>query len=145
MQVGLSGIHPGIYGAVQELFQQMDPGQPDLQILYDGLLDIFEGSEPEGLDRTTVLSHITNLGLADIVSRLASERLYIHAGFARPDADPDKVLEGWKSFWDQWDKGRLREDIDAALSALRLSLTPENEDRMLALQQIKMDKDTGAA
>jgi DNA primase len=137
--------HPGIYGAVQDSFLQLDPGQSDLRILYDALLNMFDGSEPEGLDRTTILSHITSHGLADIVSRLASERLYTHAGFARPDADPDKALEGWKSFFDQWDKGRLREDIDAALAALRLSLTPENEDRILALQQIKMEKDTGSA
>lgn len=135
--------HPGIYPSIHEQFHQLDAGQPELQRVYDALHDLFEGLEPEALDRQAVLGHITALGLADIVDRLASERLYIHAGFARPDADPEKVLEGWKSFWGQWDNGRLREDIDAALAALRASLTPENEDRIRALQQIQMDKDTG--
>lgn len=141
--------HPNIYGLVQDSVHQMSPGTPELQKLYDGLLDIFDGSgadlEDEGVDRIAVVAHLTDLGLADIVDRLASERLYIHAGFARPDADPDKVLEGWKSFWDQWDKTRLVEDIEAAKQALRASLTPENEDRMIALQQMQMDKDAGAA
>ena len=137
--------HPGIYPSVHESFLQLDPGQAELQRVYDALHDLLEGLEPEALDREAVLRHITALGLADIVDRLASERLYIHAGFARPDADPEKVLEGWKSFWGQWDNGRLRDDIDAARAALQASFTPENEDRILALQQIQMDKDTGTA
>ncbi len=137
--------HPGIYPSIHESFLQLDPGQAELQRVYDALHDLLEGLEPEALDRTAVLRHITALGLADIVDRLASERLYIHAGFARPDADPERVLEGWKSFWGQWDNGRLRDDIDAARAALQASFTPENEDRILALQQIQMDKDTGTA
>lgn len=141
--------HPDIYGSVQDSVHQIVPDTPELQALYDGLLDLLDTSDGDlgggGLDRTAVVAHLTGLGLADIVDRLASERLYIHAGFARPDADPDKVLEGWKSFWDQWDKSRLSEDIEAAKVALRASFTPENEDRMLALQQMQIDKDAGAA
>jgi DNA primase len=135
--------HPGIYGSVQDCVHQIEPDSPELQRLYDGMLDIFDSTGGEGLDREAVVSHLTSLGLADIVNRLANERLYIHAGFARPDADPEKVLEGWKSFWDQWDKSRLLDDIEAAKAALRTSFTSENQDRMIALQQIQLDKDTG--
>lgn len=133
--------HPGLYGAVYEQVHALDPGGTELQRLCDGLMDALDGGDP--LDRTALLSHLSDLGLADIVSRLASERLYIHAGFARPDADPDKALEGWKSFFDQWDKGRLLDDIEAARGALRASMTPENEDRMVALQRMQIEKDTG--
>lgn len=135
--------HPEIYGSVQDYAHQIEPPGPETQKLYDGLVDLLDSSGGEGLDREAVVSHLTTLGLADIVSRLASERLYIHAGFARPNADPEKVLEGWKSFWDQWDKSRLLDDIEAARKALQAAFTSENQDRMIALQQIQLDKDTG--
>lgn len=137
--------HPGLYSEVQDLFHQFSPEEPELQKVYQVMLDLLDGDAGEGLDRTALFAHLTDLGLADIVERLACERLYIHAGFARPDADPDKVLEGWKCLWDQWDKSRLVDDIEAARLALRSSLTPENEDRIIALLQMQQDKDTGAA
>ena len=135
--------HPQTYGWVQESFHQLDYGAPDLRALSDSLTEVLEGPEAESLDREALLSHIRGIGLADIVDRLANERLYIHAGFARPDADPDKVLEGWKSLFNQWDNGRLVEDIEAAKAVLRSSMAPEDEDRMIALQHLRNEKGTG--
>jgi DNA primase len=144
-QILLLGVvnHPRIYGWVQESFHQLDPGSAELRGLSDSLVEVLEGPEAESLDRKALLSHINSLGLADIVDRLANERLYIHAGFARPDADPDKVLEGWKSLFNQWDNSRLLEDIEAAKAVLRSSMTPEDESRMIALQHLRNEKGTG--
>lgn len=135
--------HPGIYPFVQDSFHQLDVDGAESHKLYESMLEYLDGTEPEGLDRAGVLSHLTSLGLADIVSRLANERLYIHAGFARPNADPEKALEGWKSFFDQWDRARLVDDIEAARKVLKEALTPENQERMNALQRMQLDKDTG--
>jgi hypothetical protein len=76
---------------------------------------------------------------------LRSDRFYVHAGFARPETEPELALAGWLSLWDQWDRSRLLVDIQAARAALRSSVTPENESRMLALQQIQREKDAGSA
>ena len=67
------------------------------------------------------------------------DRLYLHAGFARPGAKDAQgleiVAEGWKSLWNQWSKSALQADIMAARKELVQNMTPENESRMLALKQ----------
>jgi DNA primase len=136
--------HPELYWEVQDRFHQIEASSPDLQRLYEGMLGILDGEGELALDREALLGHINQQGLADIARGLTTDRLYTHAGYARPDADPDAALAGWNSLWDQWEKLRLNEDIRAASAALRASVTPENEDRMLALQQMKREKDEGA-
>jgi hypothetical protein len=81
--------------------------------------------------------------LADIAAKLTHERVYLHAGFCRPDADPETALQGLKDLWANWERSLLAGDIEAARAVLRVSMTPENESRMLALQQLQWDKETG--
>lgn len=137
--------HPYLYPSVQDQFQQIEPDHPEFRSLCEAALAYFEEHEPETLDKEGIVLHITSLGLAESLERLKSDRLYVHAGFARPETEPELALEGWVSLWDQWDRSRLLVDIQAARAALRSSVTPENESRMLALQQIQREKDAGSA
>lgn len=136
--------HPEIYPDIQDRFHQIEVAASDLQRLYEGMLGILDAEEGAPLDREAVLSQINQQGLADIARGLTTDRLYTHAGYARPDADPEAARAGWDSLWGQWENFRLSEDVRAASAALRASFTSEDENRMLALQQMRRDKDADA-
>ena len=137
--------HPYLYPSVQDHFQQIEATSPEFRSLYEAALAYFEENEPETLDKERATNYIISLGLAETLDRLRSDRFYVHAGFARPETEPELALAGWLSLWDQWDRSRLLVDIQVARAALRSSVTPENESRMLALQQIQREKDAGSA
>ncbi len=101
------------------------------------------GEEEEAIDSASLLNQLREQGLSETLDEfLGQERLYIHAGFARPvvsdgkDAPAEEtVVEGWKSLWNQWNKSVLMADVMAARLDLAQNMTPENESRMLALKQ----------
>lgn len=139
--------HPDLYAYVHEDLHRIDMGNQDLHTLQDAMIETLENEldveatgEGATLDRDRLLSHMTALGLADICDRLIeNERLYVHAGFARPEVDPQTALEGWKSLVRQWDKSRFASDLQEARSALASAMTAENENRVLALKQMQME------
>lgn len=52
----------------------------------------------------------------------------------------DVAAAGWKSVWNQWDKS-IDADMADARKALIQAMTPENEERILALMQIRKASD----
>ncbi|MDY0029915.1 MAG: DNA primase [Pseudobdellovibrionaceae bacterium] len=144
--------HPEIYPYIHEDCHRLDMGEQDLRVLQDAYIDILENHAgamevsidaeiAPDLDKTTLLSQITARGLTEICDRLIkNERLYVHAGFARPDVAPEKVLEGWKSLMSRWEKTMFSADLNAAKQMLTRSMTVEDEGRMLALKQMQMEQ-----
>lgn len=137
--------HPYLYPSVADQFQQIETIHPEFRSLYEAALAYFEENEPESLDKEGIVLHIASLGLSECLSQLRKEKLYVHAGFARPGTLPELALAGWLSLWEQWDKSRLLVDIQAARAALRSSVTPENESRMIELQKIQREKEADSA
>ena len=116
--------------------------------LHESLIEVLENNlseeqeQAQALDREGVISHMSALGLSEISDRLVkNERLYVHAGFARPESDPEIALAGWKSLVKQWDKTRFAADLVAARHMLGQAMTAENESRVLALKQMQLDQD----
>jgi len=135
--------HPYIYSFVANEFHRLEVGVPELDMVYHHTIDILEnnlGEEEDPLDSNALLTQLREQGLSDTIDDfLGQERLYIHAGFARPcekgAVHEEIVVEGWKSLWNQWNKSVLMADIMAARLNLVQNMTPENESRMLALKQ----------
>ena len=135
--------HPFLYAHFSEQILQLHPEERDIAALFQVLLDYLSGLDTESLDKQELASHLNDAGLGDIVQKLTHERVYLHAGFCRPDADPETALQGLKDLWGNWEKSRLAEDIAAAKSVFKLSMTPENESRILALAALQRDHDAG--
>lgn len=139
--------HPEIYSFIADELHRLEMGDVQLEALYHATVDILENNMAEGeenLDSATLLHQIRERGLSDAVEQFVSrERLYVHAGFARPkernSATEELIVEGWKSLWNQWSRSILRGDLMAARLALAQSMTPENESRMLALKRAADD------
>lgn len=136
--------HPDIYPYVHEDLHRIDPDEEDLRVLQENIIDILDSSADEegcGLDKDAVLGQITARGLTEISDRLLNnERLYVHAGFARPDVAPEKVLEGWKSLMSRWEEARLSADLSSARRALASAMTEENQSRFLALKHVQLEQ-----
>lgn len=141
--------HPDIYPYIASEFHRLELGTPELENLYHHTLDILENNlseEEDDIDSATLLNQLKEHGLSDFLDDfLKQERLYMHAGFARPgekiqsndggESGVALVVSGWKSLWNQWSKSVLMADIMAARLHLAQNMTPENESRMLALKQ----------
>lgn len=131
--------HPEIYSYIADDFHRLELDVPELENLYHHTIDVLEnnlGEEEEPLESSGLQTQLKEQGLSEILDEfMARERLYIHAGFARPGQPLESVVEGWKSLWNQWSKSILMADIMAARLNLAQNMTPENESRMLALKQ----------
>lgn len=135
--------HPFLYAHFSDHLLQLPMEDAELGRLFEVLLDYLSNEDTETLDKQVLSRHLDTVGLADIAMKLTHERVYLHAGFCRPDANPETALQGLKDLWDNWERSRLAEDIQSARAVFRLSMTPENESRMLALQHLQRDKETG--
>lgn len=141
--------HPDIYPYIADEFHRLEFSSPELEKLYHHTTDILEnnlGEEVDDIDSFSLLNQLREYGLSDFLDEfLKQERLYVHAGFARPGEKPvstepgetgvELVVSGWKSLWNQWNRSVLMADVMAARLDLAQNMTPENESRMLALKQ----------
>jgi DNA primase len=141
--------HPDIYPYIASEFHRLELGTPELENLFHHTIDILENNlseEEDDIDSATLLTQLKEHGLSDFLDDfLKQERLYMHAGFARPgekiqsndggDSGVALVVSGWKSLWNQWSKSILMADVMAARLHLAQNMTPENESRMMALKQ----------
>lgn len=140
--------HPYLYPYVQEQVLQISLSDPALVRIFETALSYLEdiqNSEAEtGLDRESLMLHLNSSGLQEGLERLMPERLYVHAGFSRPGAERDKVMEGWKSIFEQWDKEKILTDLRATREAYKQDVTPENESRSRALQDLSQQIESEA-
>jgi DNA primase len=60
--------------------------------------------------RDQLREYLSNQGFDTIIKDLLRERTYLHAGFARPTADPSDVMQGWQDIWDMIQKGHVHRD-----------------------------------
>ena len=133
--------HPAIYPYIVYECSRLNFDDSSLQNLAFEVIEILENeieSESiDSLDRDGLLHHIDGRGFADRAVELSeNEKLFLHAGFARAGTDNETALAGWKSVWNQWDKS-LEADLQVARAALAQAMTPENEERMRALLQLR--------
>ena len=99
----------------------------------------------ENLDSAALLLQIEGGRYPEYVQEqvkniLENDTVYLHAGFAKPVTADDMAMTGWKSVWNQWDKS-IDVDMAEARKALIQAMTPENEERILALMQIRKVSD----
>lgn len=125
--------HPWLFPEVEDQFFELYPENYELRQIHDQILAFFGDKDPTELDREAVFAHLNSQGLADIAKNLTSLNVTLHAGCARPDATPDKVREGWISFWTEWERSKLSHDVAEARRALKQTMTHENEQRLLSL------------
>ncbi|HEY1096224.1 MAG TPA: DNA primase [Alphaproteobacteria bacterium] len=94
--------------------------------------------------REMLLEYLSNQGFDTIVKDLLRERTYLHAGFARPQAEPDTVVQGWQDIWDMIQRDQVRQDEQMMRRQLAKDFSVQDAERLMALRQQQLQSDNDA-
>ncbi|MCB9978964.1 MAG: DNA primase [Rhodospirillales bacterium] len=131
--------HPEIFDAVEEDFCGLEWDDPGLSRLYGAVLSCLHTNP--GLDRARLQGHLTGAGLENEMGRVLCEAVYNHAGFARPKAEREDALEGWRETLLSVRAQGMGQEIRNAKRALSGEFSMENESRLIALQKMAGKKE----
>ena len=57
-------------------------------------------SEDNSLSYQDVIENLKNNGYKEILEDIFDKKLYLHAGFVKPETDNEIVLEAWNEIWE---------------------------------------------
>ncbi|MEX2643234.1 MAG: DNA primase [Acetobacterales bacterium] len=91
----------------------------------------------ERLEREVLRRHLSEAGLQRQADAVLSRATYVHAGFARPEAEEAEVLVGWDDILSQMRERSLDVELEQAVRAFENDPSPENQRRLQALSRLK--------
>jgi len=128
--------HPAIYGEVEEDFGLLSFSENRLDLLRQAVLSTLT-LYPD-LDGQGVKNHLIGQGFTAELETVLSDTVLTHAGFAKAGADDLVALNGWKEAWAALEQIAREQDFKVAQGQAYQDLTPENEERLLALRNLKV-------
>lgn len=126
--------HPALLGDVEEEFGVIDMSNKRLDLLRQAILNM--GGASPGLDSAALQNHLKERGFEDELEAVLSEAVYVHAAFARPQADSAAALRGWRDTAAFLQKKEMWRELRAAGAALGQNMSAENEERLRALNEL---------
>jgi DNA primase len=122
--------HPGILEFCEDEFMSLDFVDNELIEIQKNIVDIWNNNI--GVDSAELKNTLYEKGFKEILDKVLSGSIYIHAGFARPESTGEKALEGWRHFIEMMHRNNLLREQKEAGAVLAVDTTEENESRMLA-------------
>lgn len=104
--------HPGLLDHVEERLGGMSFADSRLDSLRQSAL--MHLSQVPNLEFDGLQAHLASLGFADELKKLISSEVYIHAGFARPDAELQDATNGWDHTFSLCQRDDLEADVRRA-------------------------------
>ena len=123
--------HPHIFDRIGESLGSLKIPNERLDLLRQTVLNIL--GRDAGLDTVALQDHLKDQGFESELGAVLSEALYTHAGFARPEADEEKILSGWQEIYGLMKKKTAENEYRSAVRALGQDCNKANEERMMAL------------
>ncbi len=127
--------HPHIFDSVEESFAQLDLSDRRLNLLRQEILAALAAES--SLDSAALHSHLKQRGFEEELRVVTAPSVYIHAGFARPDASAEAVLAGWQDIVRHMSGRSDRIEIHQAGRLLAADPTEENMKRLLSLRRAR--------
>jgi DNA primase len=126
--------HPALLDAVNEDFAQIEQLPTDLDKLRREILNV-SAVRPD-LDAASLRLHLSQTGFGRTVDGLLSPQVYIHAGFARPDAELAEARRGWAAACGElYRRLHLSAEIDRAERGLADDMTEASWAQFNALRE----------
>ena len=75
-------------------------------------------SQSSNLESQVLKDHLSELGFSDELKKLISSEVYIHAGFARQEAQLEDATKGWDHTFSLCQRGDLEADVRRAADDL---------------------------
>ncbi|MEE8279817.1 MAG: DNA primase [Alphaproteobacteria bacterium] len=126
--------HPGLLAQIAEDFAALAIASPELDGLRQAIMDIAAANAD--LDGAGLRLHLTQQGFSQIVDRLAGSGSDVLDWFAKPDADPEDALMGWRHVSARHGRLALKPELNVAEQALAQSMTEENQARFEELKKL---------
>ncbi len=123
--------HPQLLELFSEVLGILDIPSPDLDSLRQSILAIAMTQDP--LDRTTLKDLLSEEGFESTLLDLLSEKTYMHADFAKPDADFNAVCNGCEDIWALMQKDQMASETRIAAHQVAEDFTDKNVQRVVSL------------
>ncbi|NCC21426.1 MAG: DNA primase [Alphaproteobacteria bacterium] len=131
--------HPAIFESVEDDLMALALPEARLGALRDALLVFLqENEEPSAV---AVRDHLIALGHEEMLDKLLSDSIYIHAGFARPEAEIGKVLEGWRHTFRLIGDETVAQEQRSLGKVFGAETTDEMFERICALHELNKPSD----
>ncbi|NKB43741.1 MAG: DNA primase [Alphaproteobacteria bacterium] len=108
--------HPDLLDHVEERLGAMPFADSRLDSLRQSAL--MHLSQSPNLEFEGLKAHLAGLGFADELKKLMSSEVYVHAGFARPDAELQDATIGWDHTFSLCQRADLEADVRRAADDL---------------------------
>lgn len=127
--------HPQMLADIEEDLGHMTiPQSPRLDQLRQKILQI--GASDTTLDASAMVAQLRQAGFDEDLAVLLCEAVYIHAGFARAEADYSAAMRGWQDTQKFVQKRYVMQEVRAAGQALAQDFSEDNERRLSALRDV---------
>lgn len=101
--------HPALFDAAEEVIGHMAIHDAGLDRLRQFVLSTLS-QHPE-LDAPALATYLSEAGMDEFLKGILCESLYVHAPFARPSAEPDAALAGWREAWAAYEDDAAAQDM----------------------------------
>jgi DNA primase len=136
--------HPSLLEEFADDFAALDFPSPEFNGIRREILAL--AGSGHDLDAGAVKLHLCQAGFSGILEGLLSSRVYGHAGFARPDADPGAVRKGWIDVRNRLkQQPLLKAQLAEEAQGLVDEITPEKVARLTALLNSRREEEEAAA
>ncbi|MEQ8735095.1 MAG: DNA primase [Rhodospirillaceae bacterium] len=108
--------HPELLDHVEERLGAMPYADSRLDSLRQSAL--MHLSQSSNLESQVLKDHLSELGFSDELKKLISSEVYIHAGFARQEAQLEDATKGWDHTFSLCQRGDLEADVRRAADDL---------------------------
>jgi DNA primase len=128
--------HPEILESAEDELMALEIDDPALCRLREAMLGGLQG-DLHGLAGESLRRALAAQGFEEILDKLCSESIYIHAGFARPGAEKETVLEKWRETYGLIHLFAVPEEIRKAGGLLATDVSEDNFNRIRALSALQ--------
>jgi len=128
--------HPFLLNEMDEELAALTLRSADLDRLSRAILKA-HAQQPD-LDAEALKSHLRANGFAEIVERILSPAVLVHAKFARAEADIETARSGWRHMKSQFQQRLSQTEIGSAVADCAADPTPENWGRVEQLHRAEL-------
>ena len=130
--------HPCLLEEFGETLATLEFPEPGFGDLRDGLLDWLGASvnkNEEKKESQYLQERLRAQGLAEVMQRVLTPDLYVHAAFCKPDSPLDQVQQGWLDVLEQYQRqGAIKKEVEATRTVLGNSMSEVDWNRLRTLQ-----------
>ncbi len=124
--------HPDLLDLYGENLATLTMLDVDLAQFRDALVQALFADVP--LDSATLQAHLSRHGLDSMVERLTGPEIQLHAGFAKPDAQKNEVIEGLETLFAGFTHRDMQHELQVSRSALPAYAVTDEELKALSLR-----------